>query len=63
VQLRLNLAPCSQLKSWNNLPDNTITIGKSLIVAKDEIAINTDKATVNTFKTKHLLRKLLQNIL
>ncbi|MBB1193068.1 lytic transglycosylase [Flavobacterium sp. SOK18b] len=45
-------ATVPELKSWNNLPDNTITIGKSLIVAKDEIAINTDKATVDTFKTK-----------
>jgi membrane-bound lytic murein transglycosylase D len=46
-------ATVPELKSWNNLPDNTITIGKSLIVAKDEIAINTDKATVNSFKTKN----------
>ncbi|WP_158728167.1 LysM peptidoglycan-binding domain-containing protein [Flavobacterium sp. I-STPA6A] len=45
-------ATVPELKSWNNLPDNTITIGKSLIVAKDEIAINTDKATVDSFKTK-----------
>ncbi|QZK89074.1 LysM peptidoglycan-binding domain-containing protein [Flavobacterium sp. CHNK8] len=45
-------ATIPELKSWNNLSDNTITIGKSLIVAKDEIAINTDKATVDTFKTK-----------
>ena len=40
------------LKQWNNLPDNTITIGKTLIVAKDELAIVTDKATVNSFKSK-----------
>lgn len=40
------------LKQWNNLPDNTITIGKTLIVAKNEIAIITDKATVNSFKSK-----------
>jgi len=40
------------LKQWNKLPDNTITIGKTLIVAKDEIAIVTDKATVNSFKNK-----------
>jgi membrane-bound lytic murein transglycosylase D len=46
-------ATVPELKSWNNLTDNTITIGKSLIVAKDEIAINTDKATVNSFKTKN----------
>ena len=40
------------LKHWNKLPDNTITIGKTLIVAKDEITIVTDKATVNSFKSK-----------
>lgn len=40
------------LKQWNNLPDNTIAIGKTLIVAKNEIAIITDKATVNSFKNK-----------
>ncbi|MBQ0909819.1 LysM peptidoglycan-binding domain-containing protein [Flavobacterium sp. F-328] len=42
----------SDIKQWNKLNDNTITIGKSLIVAKDEIAIVTDKASVNSFKTK-----------
>jgi len=40
------------LRHWNKLPDNTITIGKTLIVAKDEIAIVTDKATVDFFKSK-----------
>lgn len=40
------------LKQWNNLPDNTIAIGQTLIVAKDEIVIVTDKATVNSFKNK-----------
>lgn len=42
----------SDIKQWNKLNDNTITIGKNLIVAKDEIAIITDKASVNSFKTK-----------
>lgn len=42
----------TDLKHWNNLPDSTITIGKTLIVAKDEIAIVTDKAAVNSFKRK-----------
>ncbi len=46
-------ATVPELKSWNNLPDNSISIGKTLIVAKDEIAINTDKATVNSFKIKN----------
>ena len=42
----------SDLKLWNKLPNNTIAIGKSLIVAKDEIVIVTEKATVNSFKSK-----------
>ena len=42
----------TDLKLWNKLADNNLSIGKNLIVAKDEIAIVTDKATVNTFKTK-----------
>ena len=40
------------LKQWNDLPDNTIAIGKTLIVAKDEIAIVTDQATINSFKNQ-----------
>lgn len=44
-------ASVPELKQWNKLPDNTITIGKSLIVAKNEIAIVTDKASVASFKT------------
>ena len=34
------------------MPNNTIAVGKTLIVAKDEIVIVTDKATVNSFKSK-----------
>ena len=45
-------ATITDLKSWNKLSENTLSIGKNLIVAKDQIAIVTDKATVNTFKTK-----------
>jgi membrane-bound lytic murein transglycosylase D len=45
-------ASLSDLKQWNNLQDNTIGIGATLIVAKDEIVINTNKATVNSFKKK-----------
>jgi len=40
------------LKEWNKLPDSRLIIGKSLIVAKDQIAIVTDKATLDSFKTK-----------
>ena len=45
-------ATVSDLKQWNNLPDNNIGLGATLIVAKDEIVINTNKATVSSFKKK-----------
>ncbi len=37
------------LKQWNNLKDQNIALGVSLIVAKNEVAI-VNKATANTFK-------------
>lgn len=37
------------LKQWNNLSDNHIALGKSLIVAKSEIAVE-NKAVAETFK-------------
>ena len=45
-------ASITDLKQWNNLPDNSIGVGATLIVAKDEIVINTNKATVSSFKKK-----------
>ncbi len=42
----------ADLKEWNNLTDNNIALGNSLIVAKNEVKINTDKATVSSFKKK-----------
>lgn len=45
-------ASLTDLKLWNKLQDNGIAIGKTLIVAKDEVVIVTDKATVNSFKSK-----------
>jgi membrane-bound lytic murein transglycosylase D len=33
-------ASLTDLKQWNNLQDNTIGVGTTLIVAKDEIVIN-----------------------
>jgi membrane-bound lytic murein transglycosylase D len=39
------------LKQWNNLTDNNISLGKSLIVAKTEMAIES-KAVAETFKKK-----------
>ena len=40
------------LKQWNKLNSNVIAIGNSLIVAKNEIVIDTNKATVASFKKK-----------
>ena len=40
------------LKQWNKLNSNAIAIGNSLIVAKNEIVIDTNKATVASFKKK-----------
>lgn len=40
------------LKQWNDLSSYTIALGSTLIVAKDEVAIITDKATANSFKKK-----------
>lgn len=37
------------LKQWNNLSDNNIALGKSLIVAKSEMAVES-KAVAETFK-------------
>lgn len=41
-----------ELKQWNNLKSNAIAVGNSLIVAKNEIVIGTNKATVSSFKKK-----------
>ena len=40
----------AELKKWNNLDQSTITAGKNLIVAKNEVAISTNKASASTFK-------------
>ncbi|MGO4817201.1 LysM peptidoglycan-binding domain-containing protein [Flavobacterium sp. W22_SRS_FP1] len=40
------------LKEWNDLLVNTIALGRSLTVAKNEVAIHTDNATANSFKKK-----------
>nr|WP_314896556.1 LysM peptidoglycan-binding domain-containing protein [uncultured Flavobacterium sp.] len=42
----------ADLKQWNNLSDHNIALGATLIVAKDEIVITTDKATATFFKKK-----------
>lgn len=45
-------ASTADIKKWNNLPDSAIVVGTTLIVAKDEIVFNINKAMVNTFKKK-----------
>jgi membrane-bound lytic murein transglycosylase D len=45
-------ASLDDLKQWNNLVSNSIAFGSTLIVAKNEIAIVTNKATVASFKKK-----------
>ena len=45
-------ASLDDLKQWNNLVANSIALGSTLIVAKNEIAIVTNKATVASFKKK-----------
>jgi membrane-bound lytic murein transglycosylase D len=42
------------LKQWNNLHNNNLTVGNTLIVAKNEIAIVTNNATVSSFKKKEI---------
>ena len=43
-------ASLTDLKQWNKLTTNSVAIGKTLIVAKNEPAINTSLASVNSFK-------------
>ncbi|TDE04903.1 LysM peptidoglycan-binding domain-containing protein [Flavobacterium hiemivividum] len=45
-------ASVNDLKEWNQLSGNNVVLGKVLIVAKDEIAINTAQASVDSFKKK-----------
>lgn len=40
------------LKEWNNLSDNNITLGKSLIVAKNELAVDSHAVAETSFKKK-----------
>lgn len=42
----------ADLKQWNGLLDSTIDIGLTLIVVKDEMAFNTNKATVTSYNKK-----------
>jgi membrane-bound lytic murein transglycosylase D len=42
----------TDLRQWNNLHSNNLTVGNVLIVAKNEMAINTNNATVDSFKKR-----------
>ncbi len=48
------------LKQWNNLQDNTIALGSSLIVAKSEMAVQS-KTTVETFNKNDNLASASKN--
>ena len=48
------------LKQWNNLQDNTIALGISLIVAKNEVTVE-NKTTNETFKKKDNLASASKN--
>ena len=50
----------TDLKEWNNLADNNIALGSSLIVAKNEVPI-INKATAETFKKKDNLASASKN--
>ncbi|WP_348798224.1 LysM peptidoglycan-binding domain-containing protein [Flavobacterium adhaerens] len=41
-----------ELKEWNNLHSNNLIVGNVLVVAKNEVAINTNNVTVSSFKKK-----------
>jgi len=45
-------ASVADLKEWNQLSDHNIVLGKVLVVAKNEVAINTTQASVDSFKKK-----------
>jgi membrane-bound lytic murein transglycosylase D len=45
-------ASIEDLKQWNALSSNSIALGSTLIVAKNEIAIVTNKAKIASFKKK-----------
>lgn len=44
----------ADLKNWNSLQSNNIALGNVLIVAKNELAINTNNATADSFKKKDI---------
>ncbi|WP_281322977.1 LysM peptidoglycan-binding domain-containing protein [Flavobacterium aestivum] len=51
----------ADLKQWNNLQNNNLAVGNVLIVAKNEVAIITNNATVDSFKKKDILPSSSKN--
>tara|TARA_R110000868_G_scaffold124822_3_gene329744 strand:+ start:2467 stop:4530 length:2064 start_codon:yes stop_codon:yes gene_type:complete len=51
----------ADLKEWNDLSNQNIAVGSSLIVAKNEVAITTDNATASSFKKKENYSKASLN--
>ncbi|MCW2117936.1 LysM peptidoglycan-binding domain-containing protein [Flavobacterium sp. 7A] len=50
----------NDLKQWNKLNSNSVALGKALIVAKNEPAITTSLASVNSFKkTDSFAKKII----
>jgi membrane-bound lytic murein transglycosylase D len=49
------------LKQWNNLQNNNLAVGHTLIVAKNEVAIITNNATVDSFKKKDIATSSSKN--
>jgi membrane-bound lytic murein transglycosylase D len=52
----------NELKIWNKMQTNMLSIGKSLIVSQNEVALITDKAKINPFKTKSSIARTSENV-
>ncbi|MCL6462211.1 MAG: LysM peptidoglycan-binding domain-containing protein [Flavobacterium micromati] len=52
----------NELKIWNKMQGNILSIGKSLIVSQNEVALITDKAKINPFKTKSSIARTSKNV-
>jgi membrane-bound lytic murein transglycosylase D len=52
----------ADLKQWNNLANNNLAIGNVLVVAKNEVAIITNNASVDSFKKKDIATASSKNV-
>ena len=50
------------MKQWNKLTTNSVSLGKKLIVAKNEPAINTSLASVDSFKKTDSFAKVTKKV-